>query len=120
MGSHGVRQLWIAAVAPYDGVGTVLAKVPGWLDACLSSSNMLTLEQIAALKRAGRRCNGIRVLSAPHQSNGDSRQHREPPDFLKIMGEAGFGRKDRQRRVAGHDQALSVETKLSASDRLSS
>ena len=49
-------------------------------------------------------------------------QHREPPNFLKIMGEAGFGRKDRQGCVAGHDQALktSFETKLSASDRLSS
>src|SRR6266852_5135236 len=39
-------------------------------------------------------------------------QHREPPDFLKIMGEAGFGRrKDRQGRVAGHDQALQLVSK---------
>src|SRR5437016_1667796 len=38
-------------------------------------------------------------------------QHREPPDFLKIMGEAGFGRKDQQGRVAGHDQALKLVSK---------
>jgi hypothetical protein len=31
-------------------------------------------------------------------------QHREPPDFLKIMGEAGFGPKDRQGRGASHDK----------------
>ena len=31
-------------------------------------------------------------------------QHREPPDLLKIMGEAGFGRKDRHGRSAGHAQ----------------
>src|SRR5260370_3041453 len=38
-------------------------------------------------------------------------QHREPPDFLKIMGEAGFGRKDRPGRVAGNDQALQLVSK---------
>jgi hypothetical protein len=26
-------------------------------------------------------------------------QHREPPDLLKILGEAGFGRKDRGARI---------------------
>src|ERR1700737_2753606 len=40
-----------------------------------------------------------------------SLQHREPPDFLKVMGKAGFGRKDRQGRVAGHDQALQLVSK---------
>src|SRR6266567_6742431 len=41
-------------------------------------------------------------------------QHREPPDFLKIMIAAGFGRKDRPGDGAGHGQrpAISFETKL--------
>src|SRR5947209_6443093 len=38
-------------------------------------------------------------------------QHREPPDFLKIMGEARFGRKDRQGRGAGHDQSSKLVSK---------
>src|SRR6266436_7388073 len=38
-------------------------------------------------------------------------KHREPPDFLKIMGKAGFGREDRQGRVAGHNQALQLVSK---------
>jgi hypothetical protein len=48
-------------------------------------------------------------------------QHREPPDLLKITGEAGFGRKDRPGRGAGHAQrsTTSFETKLSAYGRLS-
>ena len=39
-------------------------------------------------------------------------QHREAPDFLKIMGEAGFGRKGRQGRGGGHDQALQLVSAL--------
>src|ERR1700757_3461676 len=38
-------------------------------------------------------------------------QYWEPPDFLKIMGEAGFGREDRQRHIAGHNQALQLVSK---------
>src|SRR5499427_7333080 len=38
-------------------------------------------------------------------------QHREPPDFLKIICEARFGRKDRQGRGGGHDQALQLVSK---------
>src|SRR3954449_4286156 len=38
-------------------------------------------------------------------------QHREPPDFLKIMSEAGFGRKGRQGRGGGHDQILQLVSK---------
>src|SRR5262245_9892187 len=38
-------------------------------------------------------------------------QYREPPDFLEIMGEAGFGFKDRHGRGGGHDQALQLVSK---------
>jgi hypothetical protein len=31
-------------------------------------------------------------------------QHREPPDLAKILGKAGFGRKDRCGRGAAHAQ----------------
>jgi hypothetical protein len=33
-------------------------------------------------------------------------QHREPPDFLEITGQAGFGRQNRQSRSSGHGCAL--------------
>ena len=40
-------------------------------------------------------------------------QHREPPDFLKIMTDAGFARKGRPGGGAGHFQRppISFETK---------
>ena len=49
-------------------------------------------------------------------------QHREPLDFLKIMADAGFGRKDRPGGGAAHAlrPSISIETKLSGSGRLSS
>src|SRR5262249_19389227 len=49
-------------------------------------------------------------------------QHRETPDFLKIMVDAGFGRKHRPGDGAGHAKRprISFETKLSAGARLSS
>jgi hypothetical protein len=49
-------------------------------------------------------------------------QHRDRLDFLKFACEAGFSRKDRPGSGAGYDQrfSISVETKLSVSDQLSS
>jgi hypothetical protein len=34
-------------------------------------------------------------------------EHREPPDFIEIVAETGFGLEDRQRGCTGHDSALS-------------
>src|SRR5262245_14284033 len=44
-------------------------------------------------------------------------QYREPPDFLEIMGEAGFGFKDRHGRHGGHDQALQLVSKQNYQQR---
>jgi hypothetical protein len=47
-------------------------------------------------------------------------QHRKPPDLLKILGEAGFGRKDRGGRGAGRVQRpTAFETKVPVCGRLS-
>ena len=45
-------------------------------------------------------------------------QHREPPDFLKIMTDAGFARKGRPGGGAGHFQRppISFETKVSGTE----
>src|SRR6266487_3902049 len=73
---------------------------------------------------------GVRRVGAGGR-NLQSFQHREPPNFLKITGEAGFGRqasiRDRQpnhglHRIVRNGSSLSPKTtfemKLSESDRL--
>ena len=46
----------------------------------------------------------------PAKKNRSSARNRR--QFVKIMGEAGFGRKGRQGRGGGHDQALQLVSAL--------
>src|SRR5262249_15719281 len=86
---------------------TVAAKAPGDLgdEPQMTGNELVSGVAIAVLTPAF--CQHVFLLPV---------QHRKPLDFLKIMVDAGFGRKNWPGDGAGHAQRpISFETKLSAS-----